>query len=532
MNAQQVTAKSDLVVVYHRQPYEEVTHPDGSVELRENSSPNGIVPTIKGVMGRMKSASWVAWKHADDPDNPQFEQIIDIDDSYGSYQVNRLPLTEHEVSSFYHLTSKEAFWPILHGFKERYNYDPVDWDTFRDVNRRFAQAAADAASDDAVVWIHDYNLWLVPGYLRQLRPDVKIAFFHHTPFPASGMFNVLPWREEIIRSLLEADSIGFHIPRYAQSFVSVARSLTSARTIADQPTDPDMSPRGDALSERWTPTLMDHHGHTIHIETNPVGVNDSYVEELTARDGFHQRVQEIRDWVGDATMILSVSRTDYTKGNVEQLETFERLLVRRPELRGKVRLMLVSVGANRAVAAYDEVQQRIEELTGRINGTHGSFQWQPVSLISTAIPMDELVAYYRAADICSITPLADGLNLVAPEYCIAQGDDGAGVLILSEFAGSAVLLEGQIPVNPFSFQAMDKALDAALEMSGEERRERMRDLVRSSRRWNITAWSEATMALFRALRRGEKPEVTPSSAHASDRTSEIPIVSAPDTSVG
>ncbi|WP_221584367.1 glucosylglycerol-phosphate synthase [Microbacterium sp. G2-8] len=526
------TDKSDLVVVYHRQPYEEVVLDDGTVELRENSSPNGIVPTIKGVMGKMESAAWVAWKQAEDPQRPQFEQIIEIDDSYGTYSVNRLPLTEHEVSSFYHLTSKEAFWPILHGFKERYNYDPVDWETFRSVNRKFAEAAADAASDDAVVWIHDYNLWLVPGFLREIKPSVKIAFFHHTPFPASGMFNVLPWREEIIRSLLECDSIGFHIPRYAQSFVSVARSITSARTIADQPTDPDMSPRGDALSERWTPTLMEHHGHRIHIETNPVGVNDAYVEELTQRDGFAQRVQEIRDWVGDATMVLSVSRTDYTKGNIEQLETFERLLQRRPELRGRVRLMLVSVGANRAMAAYDEIQQRIEEITGRINGTHGSFEWQPVSLISTAIPMPDLVAYYRAADICSITPLADGLNLVAPEFCIAQGDEGSGALILSEFAGCAVLLEGQIPVNPFSYANMDRALDAALAMSEEGRRERMRDLVRSSKRWNITAWSDATMKLFRALRRGEKPEITPSAAMASDRTSEIPIVSASDTSVG
>lgn len=525
-------AKSDLVVVYHREPYEETIDADGDLVLRENSSPNGIVPTIKGVMGRMPSAAWIAWKQADDPQDPGFDETIDIEDSFGAYAVRRLPLTAHEVSSFYHLTSKEAFWPILHGFKERYNYDPVDWDTFREVNRKFAQAAADAANDDAVVWIHDYNLWLVPGFLREIKPSVKIAFFHHTPFPASGMFNVLPWREEIVRSLLECDSIGFHIPRYAQSFVSVARSITSARTVADQPTDPDMSPRGDALSERWTPTLMDHHGHLVHIETNPVGVNDSYVEELISRPGFMDRVIEIREWVGDATMILSVSRTDYTKGNIEQLEAFERLLVRRPELRGKVRLMLVSVGANRNMAAYDEVQQRIEELTGRINGTHGSFEWQPVSLISTAIPMDELVAYYRAADICSITPLADGLNLVAPEFCIAQGEDGDGALILSEFAGSAVLLEGQIPVNPFSHAHMDRALDAALAMSESERRERMRDLARSSKRWNITAWADATMKLFTALRRGEKPEVTPSSARAAERTSENPILTAADTSIG
>ncbi|MEI4473764.1 glucosylglycerol-phosphate synthase [Frigidibacter sp. MR17.24] len=497
--------KSDLVVVYHRQPYEEHVREDGTVELRENRSPNGVVPTLKGVMGKMGNGAWVAWKHAEDPSNPEFERVIDIEDSYGSYKVSRLPLTPAQVSSFYHVTSKEAFWPILHGFKERYNYDPVDWPTFREVNWAFAEAAANIVSDEGVVWIHDYNLWLVPGYLRQLKPQAKIAFFHHTPFPSADMFNVLPWREEIIRSLLACDSVGFHIPRYAQNFTSVAHSLTSARTVQDHRTEENMTPRGAALSERFTPDTMIYKGRKVHVETNPVGVNYDYLEELSEGEEVAEKVQAIRDWMGDGQLVLSVSRTDYTKGNIEQLEAFERLLIRRPELKGQVRLMLVSVGANRNMTAYEEVQTKIEELTGRINGTHGTFEWQPVSLISTAIPLAELVSYYRAADVCSITPLADGLNLVAAEYCVAKGHEKDGALILSEFAGCAVLLNGAIPVNPFSHASMDRALDQALAMSPEEKRARMKELRTSAKRWNITQWREATTGLFTTLR--EEPAV-------------------------
>ncbi|QIK40715.1 glucosylglycerol-phosphate synthase [Pontivivens nitratireducens] len=491
---------SDLVIVYHRQPYEEV-EVDGKIELKENSSPNGIVPTLKSFFGRVEKGSWVAWKYADDPSNPDFERVVEIDDSYGKYSVSRLPLTEEQVQSFYHVSSKEAFWPILHGFKERYNYDPVDWPTFRQVNWAFAEAAAAEVSDDGVVWIHDYNLWLVPGYLRQLKPSVKIAFFHHTPFPNPDIFNVLPWREEIVKSLLQADAVGFHIPRYSNNFKAVARSITSARSTDETPTPEAMSPRGMALSERHTVRAMRHHDHDILIDTSPVGVDTDYIASVVADPEVQAKVADIRSEIGeDMQLIVSVARTDYTKGNVEQLEAYERLLVSRPDLIGKVRLMHVSVGANRNMTAYEEVQQRIEELSGRINGTFGSFEWQPVSLISTAIPFRDLIAYYRAADVAWITPLADGLNLVANEFCMAR-DDLGGALVLSEFAGTAVLLKGAIPVNPFSFASMDRGIQQALDMDDEEKRSRMKGLRESVQKFDINAWVTSQTELFDRLRK-------------------------------
>ena len=206
------------------------------------------------------------------PSNPGFERQVEIEDSFGTYTVSRLPLTKEDVSSFYHVTSKEAFWPILHSFKERYNYDPVDWPNFREVNWRFAEAAAAEAAPGALVWVHDYNLWLVPGYLRRLRPDVRIAFFHHTPFPSADMFNVLPWRKEIVKSLLACDVVGFHIPRYAANFVSVARSLFDVTVDAREAVSQSMISEGSALTERTVPTVISADGR--RVATVPGGLTE------------------------------------------------------------------------------------------------------------------------------------------------------------------------------------------------------------------------------------------------------------------
>jgi len=492
--------KSDLVIVYHRQPYEEVEE-DGELVLRENASPNGIVPTLKGFFGQVNRGAWVAWKLAEDPSKPAFDRVIEITDSFGTYRVSRLALTAEQVTSFYHVTSKEAFWPILHGFKETYNYDPVDWPVFREVNWAFAEAAAAEAAPGAVIWVHDYNLWLVPGYLRRLRPDARIVFFHHTPFPGADMFATLPWRGEIVESLLACDAVGFHIPRYSRNFAAVAEAQVGAEIVEEVPTPDELAPLGGALTARTLPLALRWQGRTVRVHTNPVGANFGYIEGLAETEEVAGKVAEIREGLGEAKLVLSVSRTDYTKGNIEQLETFERLLERREDLHGRVRLMLVSVGANRAMTAYEEVQRRIEELTGRINGRFGSFEWQPVALISTAIPLAELVAYYRAADVASITPLADGLNLVASEFCAAQGEGGRGVLVLSEFAGCAVTLQGAIPVNPFSHASMDRGLEQALAMAEDEARGRLAALRRSARRWDIEAWTRGELALFEMLRK-------------------------------
>ncbi|EPX78365.1 glucosylglycerol-phosphate synthase [Salipiger mucosus] len=486
---------SELVIVYHRQPYEEV-EVDGRIEYRENKSPNGIVPTLKSFFGKVKNASWVAWKEAEDTSNPGFDRVVHIEDSFGKYTVSRLPLTKEQVSSFYHVTSKEAFWPILHGFKEKYNYDPVDWPTFREVNWAFAEAAAAEAAQGASVWVHDYNLWLVPGYLRQLRPDVRISFYHHTPFPSADMFNVLPWRGEIIDSLLAADVVGFHIPRYAANFVSCVRSQHDVGNVPRVRVPDDLVTEGSALSDRTVPTEIHmSDGHVVHLGVTPVGVDVDYIDGLAASDETAELAKRFRAEVGDGKMLLSVGRTDYTKGGADQLLAFERLLERRPDLHEQVRLLHVSVSANRAMTVYEPIQKELEEIAGRINGRFGSFSFQPVALISRAVPFEELVAWYQVSDVAWITPLADGMNLVCKEFISARRD-GDGVLVLSEFAGAAVELGAAVMTNPFSSRAMDHAIDLAIDMPEDERRARMKLLRAAVAKRDTHHWAADQLALL------------------------------------
>ncbi|MBY6202174.1 glucosylglycerol-phosphate synthase [Maritalea mobilis] len=502
---------SDLVIVYHRQPYEEVEDKDGKVTFQENKSPNGIVPTLKSFFGAVDHGAWIAWKLAEDSANPGFEQVVEIDDAYGKYSVSRLPLTKEQVHEFYHVTSKSAFWPILHSFKERYDYDPVDWPNFREVNWRFAEAAAAEASDGALVWVHDYNLWLVPGYLRQMRPDLRIAFFHHTPFPSADVFNVLPWRREIVESLLACDVVGFHIPRYATNFVSVARSLLDVTVEDREAVSENLTFEGTALNERTVPTRVSYKGREVEISVAPVGVDVPFVEKNADSPETTERTAQIREEMGAAKLILSVGRTDYTKGGLEQLASFERLLEKHPELVGKVRLMHVSVAANRNMTAYEEIQSDIEQAAGRINGRFGRLDWQPIALISRAIPFSELIAYYRAADVAWITPLADGMNLVAKEF-IASRTDGDGVLVLSEFAGAAVELGSAVITNPFSYRSMDSAIFTALDMPEDERRARMADLRRAVSRYDVRAWGRAIGADLGMQKKGNGGGNTPAAA--------------------
>ena len=484
---------SDLVIVYHRQPYEEVEQ-NGKTILRENRSPNGIVPTLKSFFGTAEHAAWIAWKLAEDPSKPDFEKVVEISDAHGEYSVSRLPLTKEQVSSFYHVSSKEAFWPILHSFKEKFNYDPVDWPTFREVNWAFAEAAAREAAQGARVWIHDYNLWLVPGYLRQLRSDVTISFFHHTPFPAADMFNVLPWRREIVKSLLDCDIVGFHVPRYAANFVSVAQSLFDVEVVRRETVAEELVSDGTALSERSAPTLLAFEGRHIAVSSASVGVAVDFIEERATDRQVKADAEDIRASLGDCRLILSVGRTDYTKGGVDQLESFERVLADNPDLRGKIKLMHVSVSADRNMSAYARTQTGIEETAGRINGRFGTLEWQPIALISRAIPFDDLIKYYLAADVAWITPLVDGMNLVCKEFVASRRDDD-GVLILSEFAGAAVELHQAVIVNPFSHRSMDQALLQALDMPQEERQTRMKGLRAAVRMSDIRGWAPGTQKI-------------------------------------
>lgn len=489
---------SSLVIVYHRQPYEEHNE-DGQIVLKENKSPNGIVPALKGFIGQVDRASWVAWKKSPAGKPVKFERRITVNDSYGSYEVVRLPLTPEQISQFYHVVSKEALWPVLNSFPSLYSTENCQWAVFREVNRLFAEAACAEAAPGAVIWVHDYNLWLVPGFVRQMRPDVKIAFFHHTPFPAPDVFNILPWRDEILASLLDCDLVGFHVPRYARNFAALVQSLRKIEGLVERKVYPELQATGTALSEPVTPVSITMGGRSVRIDAFPIGTHADLIRSTVQKPDNLARVAHIRREMAEQTIIVSIGRVDYAKGTREMLLAFERLLVRRPELHGRIRLLVTAVAAADGMRVYKRAQQNIEQLVGRINGHHGSLTWTPILLSTTPMPFEETLSYYRAADICWITPLRDGLNLVAKEFIAAHVNE-SGVLVLSEFAGAAVELQDAVLVNPYSLSQMDAAIDQALDMPRQEQCERMQRMDALISRYDITHWTHHVLELFAQLR--------------------------------
>ncbi|MEM7771745.1 MAG: glucosylglycerol-phosphate synthase [Cyanobacteria bacterium P01_E01_bin.6] len=503
--------KSSLVILYHREPYDEVVE-NGKTYYREKKSPNGIVPTLKSFFLNAESGTWVAWKQITQQQAPSFEPRVTMegmtDHGGKNTVVRRIPLDADQVKNFYHITSKEAFWPILHSFPWQFTYDSSDWENFQNINKLFAEAACEEADENALIWIHDYNLWLTPYYIRQKMPNVTIAFFHHTPFPAADIFNVLPWRESIIDSLLCCDLCGFHIPRYVENFVQAARSVRSLEVVKRVPVDPAFTAVGSALAEPELTTCLKHGDRLVYLDAFPVGTNPALIKTILEKPETQDRVQRIREDVGDNILVVSAGRVDYVKGNREMLWAYERLLERRPDLHGKINMIATAVTPASGMRVYKTAQNQIEQLVGKINGRFAKLNWTPIILFTKSIPFEELIAFFRAADIGWITPLRDGLNLVAKEYVIANEED-KGILILSEFTGSAVELPDAILTNPYSSTRMDESIDLALSMSDEEKKQRMTRMAQAIKRYDVQQWANHLFREAQATRNSEAiPELT------------------------
>ncbi|AQZ95388.1 glucosylglycerol-phosphate synthase [Halopseudomonas phragmitis] len=500
----EIKGKADLVMVYHRLPYEEGLE-QGRLVRRPPSSPNGIIPTLLSFFAQDRRGSWVAWSTHEPRLGQAFEVHTPVDSGrYPHLVAARVALTKQDVDVFYKRFSKEAFWPTLHTFWERAQFCEEDWQVFLKVNRLFAERTAAEAAEGATVWLHDYNLWMVPAFLRPLRPDLTIAFFHHTYFPSADVFNVLPWRREIVGSLLQCDYIGFHIPRQAENFVDVARGVAPVEVLDSMDCAPRFLTYGCAVGlDRMTTAIMVH-GRRIGLGAHPVGLDVARVGAIVESSQCQQLMQRLREQLHGVRVVLSVERLDYTKGTLEKLLAFEALLEAHPELVGKVSLLTVCVPAAREMTIYDELLTQIERAVGRINGRFSRVGWVPVQFFYRAFPFDELVAYYLMADVMWITPLRDGLNLVAKEYVATQGlCQGQGVLVLSEFAGAAAELHGALRTNPHDPNDLRDTLYVALALGQAERRARLRELYACVCHNDIQRWGDEFLQAVAAMKRQE-----------------------------
>lgn len=489
------TEPRQLVMVYHRLPFDEVRR-RGRVERRRPKSPNGIIPTLLGFFGEGRKGVWVAWSKQETRDPEGWEERVPVDEEqYPNLEALRIPLTPEDVNLFYEAFSKEAFWPVIFSFPERVTFDADHWQHYLEINRIFAERAAEAAEPGALVWVHDYNLWMVPHFLREMRPDVKIAFFHHTAFPSSDIFNIIPWRRQIIDSLLQCDYIGFHIPRYVENFVDVVRTHAPMEVLKEVPCTPRFISYGCALGVDEMATELEVGGRRVRLGAHPVGIDVNAVNEILERPEIRDRVEQIRADLDGRTSILSIERLDYVKGPLEKLHAFEKLLEDHPELHGKIVLLTVCTPPAPGMRVYRSTRERVDQAVGRINGRFSRLDWTPVHYFYRALPYEQVVAYYAASDVAWITPLRDGLNMVAKEYIAANyAEQGTGTLVLSEFAGAAAELHGALLTNPYDPAAMAEDLYRALTMPVQERRERMavmHDVVDTN---NIAYWSYEFLA--------------------------------------
>ena len=381
-------------------------------------------------------------------------------------------LDQDDVDSYYHQVSNEMLWPVCHSLLDRMRPCPQSWQSFRAVNERFAEVVVETARPGDIIWVNDYHLALLPALLRDRLPHARIGFFLHIPFPPADIFAALPWREEFLRGILGADLVGFHTPEYRAHFVaSLSRSLDVR--VAD--------------------SRLLWQGRGVTLGAFPMGVDAERWDAISRSDDTLAQALTIRESAPGTTIIASVDRLDYTKGILHRLQAIERLLATYPELRTRIRVIQATVPSREAIDDYAGHRRSVDELVGKINGEYAAAAGAPIVNVHRPLGEVELAAIYRAADVFMVTPLRDGMNLVAKEFVAARTDND-GVLVLSEFAGAAAQLRTALIVNPFDLDGVARRMVEAIEMSPAERARRMATLRRSVAREDLRWWATSFLA--------------------------------------
>ncbi|WP_343704718.1 glucosylglycerol-phosphate synthase [Chitinophaga sp.] len=490
-------SSTQLVMLYHRFPFETVEI-DGKKVRRSPKSPNGIIPTLTNFFKSQRPGLWVAWQEKQDGQETVENFHIDKE-QYPHLVASPVLMEKEDIDIFYKLFSKEAFWPAIFSFTEKVQFNHEHWEHYLKINRLFAEKAAAEAEQNAMVWIHDYNLWMVPGYLRQLRPDLKIGFFHHTAFPAANTFNIIPWHGEIIGSLLQCDYVSFHIPRYVENFVDVVKSHMPVKITEQVNCAPRFLTYSAAMGTGTMTREIDTGRRKVRLGANPVGVHVDYIKELTEKEETQQMIAELKKQTSGKKTILSIERLDYVKGPLEKIKAFHQFLEEHPNLHGKIELINICTPPASGMKIYEQVQQELEQLIGKINGQYSRIDWVPIHFFFRSFSFAEVLAYYAVSDIAWITPLRDGLNLVAKEYVAVQGlnPESEGALVLSEFAGASVELPTAILTNPYDNASMKESLLRAIAMNKQERQLRMKRLFQNVSHFNIEYWADEFMQELR-----------------------------------
>ena len=438
---------------------------EGGVSVERSTG--GLATGLSGPHRRL-GGLWIGWPGPldglSDADRAAVERRL------AEERLVPVPLSADEIARYYEGYSNGVLWPIFHYFLARLPPLVHDFDVYERVNERFADAVVERYQPGDLVWIHDYQLMLVPALVRERIPDARIGFFLHIPFPSSEIFRLLPQRERILEGLLGADLVGFHAAPFVRHFASAALRILMTPTEVDR--------------IRWR-------GRPVRLGVFPMGIDAAQISALAGSPEVLERAKAHRA-DGDA-LLVGIDRLDYTKGITRRLAAFEALLRTRPALRGKVRLVQVAVPSRENVGAYRELRDEVEAMVGRIAGEFATASWSPVHYLHRGLSQAEVVSLYRAADAVLVTPLRDGMNLVAKEF-VASRPDGDGVLVLSEFAGAAAELSEALLVNPYDVERTAATFERALTMPPEERHARMAVLRHRVMTYDVHWWANALIS--------------------------------------
>lgn len=454
-----MTKKSrKLVVVSNRGPYRhEVTRG----KERWVRSAGGLVAALDPVLQR-RGGVWVSAKQAEDFDS------ITVASPQLEYELAYIALKRGDERGFYEGVSNGVIWPLLHSFPPTIRVGEAPWPNYVNANREFADMTLSTSGPSDLIWVQDYQLMLVPGFIRAKRPKARVGWFCHVPWPSPDTFGILPWRQEILEGLLGADLLGFHLSEYAQHFRECVEQFTPYRVSRN---------------------AIQYRSRAVKTITAPIGVPVDDLQALAIDPDVEREVGRIRQVIGNRQLILGVDRLDYTKGIPERLAAFERLLRRDRSARSRYALIQVMVPSRTDVKAYADLKEEIDRMVGDINGRYSDMGRIPIHYLYRNLSQRALFAHYRAADVAWVTPLRDGMNLVAHEYAAARTNED-GVLVLSEFAGAAKYLKAAVLVNPYDLEGTTDAVHYALHMKRTEMRKRMKALRAEVMRLDVHRWAD------------------------------------------
>lgn len=457
--------KFSTIVISNRLPVS-VSKRDG--ELHYEASSGGLATAMASLEAENKI--WVGWPGIDSDELSEKDKIEITSEleARGCYPVF---LTKKQVKKYYEGYANDTIWPLFHYFQSLARHDETYWQAYQEVNALFAKATAEIAADTAMVWVQDYHFMLLPQLIREYLPGAAIGFFLHIPFPSFEIYRLLPERKDILRGLLGADVVSFHIYDYGRHFIDSCRRLLGATVSGD---------------------VIEYDGRAIKVSAHPIGIDyEKFRAQLDTKET-REAIKQLDETYKGQKLILSVDRLDYSKGIADRLRAFQLLLEEHPEYIGKVKLQMIAVPSRTEVGAYRELRDEIEKIVSRINGTFGTATWAPISYQFQNRPFAEVVALYARADIALVTPIRDGMNLVAKEY-VASKKKPSGILILSEMAGAIDEMPEALSINPNSMRSIESALVTALKMPKNEQATRIEAMQKRIKVATVQNWGKEFM---------------------------------------